>query len=277
MSSARLVIAVAVIVAAGGAFLWWQRNHPPPAPIAAAPVAPAPAPPAPPPPEPAAPAIRYPVPPAQPARGGLPSLDDADRYVTSALVELLGRKPVSSFLHIDGFVRGFVATVNNLATETATSQLWPVKQTGGHFETERHGGDVVASSRNADRYAAFVRFAEGVDTQRAVALYVRLYPLFQSAYEELGYPGKYFNDRVIEVIDDLAATPTIAGPIKLKQIKIDGSAPASGGLYLYEDPALEMRSAGQKILLRMGRENASALLAKLRDVRQRLVAAPVGH
>lgn len=27
--------------------------------------------------------------------------------------------------------------------------------------------------------------------------YVRLYPLFQKAYVELGYPNGYFNDRLI--------------------------------------------------------------------------------
>jgi hypothetical protein len=36
-----------------------------------------------------------------------------------------------------------------------------------------------------------------VDTRKAVALYVDLYPLFQGAYAELGYPNRYFNDRLI--------------------------------------------------------------------------------
>ena len=38
-------------------------------------------------------------------------------------------------------------------------------------------------------------------------VYERLYPLFQQAYEDLGYPGKYFNDRLVEVIDHLLQTP----------------------------------------------------------------------
>ena len=73
-----------------------------------------------------------------------------------------------------------------------------------------------------------------------MALYVRLYPLFQRAYEELGYPGQYFNDRVVEVIDSLLATPNVTEPIKVKRITVDGGAPsAGGGLYVFEDLSLE--------------------------------------
>jgi hypothetical protein len=211
------------------------------------------------------------VPPTQPAREGLPKLDASDDYLKRALVDLLGRKDVLSFLHLDGFVRNFVATVNNLATDNASTDLWPVKPTPGRFATEAREGAVVATAMNEERYASFVRFAVAVDAQRATALYVRLYPLFQSAYEDLGYPGKYFNDRVIEVIDDLLATPAVSGPVKVRQIEVDGSVSASGGLYLFADPTLESRSAGQKILLRMGSDNAAKLKDKLRDIRRRLV------
>ena len=49
--------------------------------------------------------------------------------------------------------------------------------------------------------------------QQLASIYVRYYPLFQEAYEELGYPGRYFNDRVIEIIDHLLQTPDIVEPI----------------------------------------------------------------
>jgi len=37
--------------------------------------------------------------------------------------------------------------------------------------------------------------------------------LFQQSYEDLGYPGQYFNDRLVEVIDDMLKTPDVQGPI----------------------------------------------------------------
>ena len=146
-----------------------------------------------------------------------------------ALVDLVGRKAVSTFLRLDGAIGRFVATVNNLATDGATADLWPVNRTPGRFETETRDGATVPSARNAERYAPFVRFAAGIDTERAVALYVRLYPLLQRAYENLGYPDAYLNDRVVVVIDDLLATPNVSGPIRVKRVGPDAGAGGGAG------------------------------------------------
>lgn len=276
--ASAIVVSLVVVALAAGAFVWWRYFRPAPTTPTAitSPATPLPSPP-PAPTVPAAPAIRYRVPPAPPPRIVLPPLDGSDSFLEKALVELLGRKGVQSFLHLDGIARNFVATVNNLASESAAAQMWPVKQTAGRFDTEAHDAALAISAKNADRYAAFVRFAQAVDTQRAVALYVRLYPLFQRAFEELGYPDKYFNDRVIEVIDNLLATPKVAEPIKVKRITVDGAPSTAGGLYMFEDPLLEASTAGQKILLRMGRENATKLMAKLADIRLRIVNSAVAQ
>ena len=117
---------------------------------------------------------------------------------------------------------------------------------------------MVISPGNSARYAAYVRIAQAVNAPKLVDAYVRFYPLFQRAYEELGYPKGYFNDRLIETLDDLLAAPDIKGPIKLTQPKV---------MYEFADPALEARSAGQKIMIRMGGENAARVKAKLREIR----------
>jgi hypothetical protein len=274
MSRGGVIGFVVLLVAAGGIF-WWRQSHRP------APVPPAPAPPplappsAPAPPPPPAPAIRNPVPASAP--GGLPSLDNSDGYVKKALVDLVGRKAVSTFLRLEGALRRFVATLNNLATDGATADLWPVDTTPGRFETEIRDGATVATARNAERYAPFVRFAAGIDTGRAVAMYVRLYPLLQRAYEDLGYPGEYLNDRVVTVIDNLLATPNVSGPIRVKRVGRDGGMGGGAGLYLFEDSALEAATAGQKILLRMGTENRAKLIAKLTEIRAQIAAGPPGR
>jgi hypothetical protein len=270
MNRGAVIASVVLLVAAAGLFGWRQAHRPPP-------VAPAPAPPSvAPPPAPPPPAIRNPVP-AGSAPGGLPSLDHSDAYVKNAVVDLVGRKAVSTFFRLDDAIRRFVATVNNLATDGATADLWPVNRTPGRFETETRDGATVPSAHNAERYAPFVRFAAGIDTARAVAMYVRLYPLLQRAYEDLGYPGTYLNDRVVTVIDNLLATPNVSGPIRVKRVGPDGGTSGSAGLYLYEDSALEAATAGQKILLRMGTENRSKLIAKLTEIRAQIATGPHGH
>ena len=51
--------------------------------------------------------------------------------------------------------------------------------------------------RNAARYDGIVGLLANVDAAKAVAAYRRIYPQLQKAYEDLGYPGRYFNDRVV--------------------------------------------------------------------------------
>jgi hypothetical protein len=41
-------------------------------------------------------------------------------------------------------------------------------------------------------------------------------------------------------------------------------------LYQYADPELESRSAGQKIMMRMGGENEAKVKAKLKEIRSEL-------
>jgi hypothetical protein len=102
-----------------------------------------------------------------------------------------------------------------------------------------------------------------VPTPALVVVYRRFYPLFQKQYENLGYPEKYFNDRVVEVIDHLLEAPDLQPPVLLRQPRV---------LYEFADPKLESLSAGQKILLRMGLKNARKIKAKLREIREALVS-----
>ena len=61
------------------------------------------------------------------------------------------------------------------------------------------------------------------------------------------------------MIDHLLATPEVAGPIRLTQ---------PGVFYQFADPTLEERSAGQKLLIRMGPQNATTIKDKLRELRK---------
>ena len=113
----------------------------------------------------------------------------------------------------------------------------------------------------AVRYAPLVKIVQTSDSKQLAAMYKRYYPLFQEAYVNLGYPEGYFNDRLIEVIDHLLATPDVSGPIRLTQPSVH---------YQFADPSLEERSAGQKTLIRMGPANAAAIKAKLRELRKEI-------
>ena len=161
----------------------------------------------------------------------------------------------------DEFVRRIVATVDNLPRREIALRTMPVRSAPGQFRTAGKGEDLTVSPENHARYSAYVELVRTMDTAKLVALYVRFYPLFQQAYQELGYPKAYFNDRVIEVIDHLIAAPELPTPATLVQPKV---------LYRFADPGLESRSAGEKILMRIGNENAAIVKAKLREIRREI-------
>lgn len=246
--------AIVVIALLGaGAWYWWQNREPPylPPPPKAAEA------------KPEAPA--GPKNPITPEAGAppLPALNESDGAVQQAGIDVVGPDAMAKFFNIDGLVRRIVATVDNLPRETLSQRLNPVRPMAGGFVTKGKDASLTIAPENAARYTPFVRVIEKVDAKKAAALYKRFYPLFQQAYEELGYPGKYFNDRLVEAIDNLLDAPEPAGPIALTVPHV---------LYEYRDPELESRSSGQKMMMRAGRDNEARLKAKLRELRQEVVA-----
>lgn len=228
---------------------------------------PAPAPPPPAAAVPAAPASAPTVVLAEPD-ASLPPLAAAD--VAGALTELLGR---TALVVTDDFARRFVATVDNLGRSHAPPIAWPVAPTTGRFAVTQADGRAVIAAENSARYTPFVLLAEGVDEAAAVKLYTRMYPLLQSAYRDLGFPGRSFHRRLVEVIDLLLATPQPPGPLPVQLVEVKGSVASERPWvrYEYADPALEALPAGQKILLRVGPEHQKRLKAVLAALRAELL------
>jgi len=268
------VILVVVLLGAGALWWRWSQTQAPGEPVAAStpPAASAPPDVAPPPAQPEQTAPLNPV--ETPPDPALPQLSDSDARVTGALNELLGKKNVTTFLNVDGFVRRFVATVDNLPREHAPSRVWPVVPIAPRFATTGSGENTTIALDNGQRYTPLVLLAEQVDPAAAVGVYFKLYPLFQQAFEELGYPGKYFNDRLVAVIDHLLAAPEPQGPVRVKTVEVKSDTPMAQPLvhYEYTDPQLEAMSAGQKMMVRVGLVNERRLKAKLKAFRAQLVA-----
>jgi hypothetical protein len=243
------VLAGAIAIAIAAWYLWPEAALPPPP---ATPVAKTEGP-------PAAKAPQHPVaPPSEP----LPPLKQSDPALFAGLSGLMSESVLRRFFDLEDIVRRIVATVDNLPRESYATRLNPVRPMPGPFAATGRDSTLAIAPANAARYADFVRMAEGVDSEKAVALYIRFYPLFQQAYLDLGYPEGYFNDRLVAVIDHLLAAPEVAGPIGLVTPHV---------LYEYADEKLQERSAGQKALIRMGPENAARLKAKLRELRAEIV------
>ncbi|HLW11080.1 MAG TPA: DUF3014 domain-containing protein [Casimicrobiaceae bacterium] len=254
-----LVILVALIVAG---MLVWRRTHAPEV-VSAPPQAAAPQPATP---APDTTAPKYPIeaastaPPA-PAET-LPAVADSDAALQDAMAAVFNGVPLDRIFHMQAIVPRFVATIDNLPRQTVALSKMPVKPIGGSVETTTTtDGHTLLRADNAERYTPYLRLMEQASTQKLVQTYVHFYPLFQKAYQDLGYPKGYFNDRLIEVIDHLLAAPDVPAPIALTQPKV---------LFEFADPSLEQLSAGQKMMIRIGPVNESRVKAKLADIRHAL-------
>jgi len=271
-------VAALLLTALGLGALYWVQQRPRSAPVErSAPIAEAPADPAS---APAEPAIRHPLDPALAASAPLPAPGDAQSQWRQALAEVIGRAAVTRFMQTENFAQRFVVTVDNLARVHAAPRLWPVQPTPGRFSVSGDGELRNVAAENAGRYTPFVTMATSIDARRAAAAYARMYPQLQSAYEELGYPNRYLNDRVVEVIDHLLATPEppSAGPL-MQLTEVKGSVPSTQPWLRYEfaDPDLQALSSGQRILLRVGPAHRQALKAKLSELRGMVTRAPASR
>ncbi len=208
----------------------------------------------------------------------LPPLNESDAMVLESLSGALGEATVMQFLVSEDLVSRFVASVDALTSRQVPGQVMAVQSLGGEFEASADmqpeglilnaEGDpipqFIMSPANFQRYSGQVEMFEAVNTEELFALYQRFSPLFEQAWAELGYPEGGFDERLVEVIDSLLATPEVQTPIRL--IKPEA-------FYLFSDPELEALPAGQKVLLRMGSANAGRVKAKLRVIRDLLVKA----
>jgi hypothetical protein len=206
----------------------------------------------------------HPVP-SSPVRA-LPRMAQSDAAVRNALGRIRGGPSLLPLLAADNLIRRFVSTVHRMPRATLPATASPLA--GGvvpnalPLEQAR-----VLGEGDFRRYEPLVRAVEGLDTQAAIGLYWRLYPLFEQAYGELAPDPPYFNDRLVEVIEHLLQTPSTAAPLRVLPV---------GSVYRFEDPRLEACSAGQKLLLRMGPANAARIAEKLRQVRKLLALRPPG-
>jgi len=191
----------------------------------------------------------------------LPSLNDIDAFLRIELVDIYG-KQLDSLLANDTLIDRIVATVDNLPRSHVAERVRPIGRISGVFTVAADERDsLVIDPANYERYRTLVDMFTLADPDTVADLYRRYYPLLQKSYESLGYPNAYFNDRVVDAIDHLLATPIPGEPPGLVRPHV---------LYEYENPEYEALSSGQKFLLRMGADHAAATKRALQELRDRI-------
>lgn len=268
-STTMIVIVVLALIAVAAAFFFLRDDAPGVSPTATTPVAVTPQAMASSSSASVAPMVEYTPP--QPAIEvePLPGLNDSDTSVLAALQQLRG-EGLLQLLVPQEVLRKFVLAVNNVAEGKVIHEYRPVISPPPPFIAETFSvmveGSAVDQERvspnNYQRYEPYVTTLALIDSDAAIAVYRRFYPLLEEAFRELGLKKPNFHSVMIAAIDNILATPDIQGDLLLVRPKV---------FYQYADPALETLPQTHKLMLRMGPENARSVKASLRQLRARLV------
>jgi hypothetical protein len=189
----------------------------------------------------------------------LPLLEQSDDYLLEILNKQFGGDRVTEWLVGERLAERLVVFVNSLDRLPVPVEMRPIVPVPGGPLIDAAGPEIRWSERNFRRYHPLVGMLESIGATEAASLYIRHYPLLQEAHSALATDTRYFNDRLIEIIDHLLATEDVPRP--------GFAVEAYEALYRLANEEKEAASAGQKILWRIGPEHSERVRSWLQRFR----------
>lgn len=191
----------------------------------------------------------------------LPSLDNSDTLAFNSALKLSSRHEYPLFLIKEELIRNFVVFVDNFSRGDLVSQFSPIKKPNEKFSVDTRGQKMFLSPQSYTRYNIYTDIINSINVKFAMNQYHTLKPLFDAAYQEIGYPDTAFEDSLNNAIEVVLDTPVINRPIELV---------APSAMYKFADPELEALPDAQKLIIRMGPDNILQLKAKLLQIQNAL-------
>ena len=186
----------------------------------------------------------------------LPPLSQSDTEIKEAVSNYLSNQAVK-LLADDDVIRRTVVYVDNLAKGKVAENHAPVVKPQDGFSVI--DDDIIITDPNSyERYTPYVAMFDTMSTAQVVRLYDQYKPLFEEAYEEIGYEGDAFNGTLTDAIDELLATPIPDTALPLVKNSVT---------YKYAYVEWEQLSSAQKQFLRMGPENMKKVKKRLEEIK----------
>lgn len=203
--------------------------------------------------------------PPKPVAPGLPLLEGSDPEIYRGLAGTV-RDPdevqLKGLLAPKDRIRRFVTTMTNLGDPKVPRRHLPVRSVPGSLVVKRTlDGRLAVDEANFRRYTPYVELLEAIDAEKLVKVYAHLSPLFDEAYRDLGFPKGGFNDPLLAGIDRVLAAPEQTGELIVKRLSAN---------YVFVDKSLEALPEIDKLMARMGPDNARRVKTRLRALRAQL-------
>ncbi|MGS0679946.1 DUF3014 domain-containing protein [Shewanella sp. 125m-7] len=198
-----------------------------------------------------------PVPEVEP----LPALVDSDAYVHQKVTAIADGMAIEPLLIEDNVVRQFVVFVDNLAQGELARKVSPLQAPSTQFTVSEIANKTYINPDSYHRYDLYADFLSSLNDQELAKTYKEMTPLLSEAFTELGYSKTSFNDRMQQAIEVMLDAPIIEQPIELDGVSVN---------YQFVDPKLEALPNAQKLMIRMGPENAKKVKSALRRLQKHL-------
>ncbi|WP_439134116.1 DUF3014 domain-containing protein, partial [Pseudomaricurvus sp.] len=154
--------------------------------------------------------------------------------------------------------RKWVLAVDLLAEGKLPLRHKPLDYPMPSFAVESLNDDeFVSEDSNAERMNQLINAVTTIPPKTLGRYYQSWLPLLEEAYGELGKEDD-FNERVDEAVERILAAKDIDDDEKLVQPHV---------FYEFEDKSLEQKTALDKALWRMGKENREKLQAYLKELK----------
>lgn len=184
----------------------------------------------------------------------VPVLNESDPFVLA--LPLSASPDYAKLLIQTDIIRSFVVFTDNFSRGELVTKFSPFKKPDEHFSVLEKDKKIHLNEQSYHRYDSYVNIIDAMDIGFVTREYLRLKPLFDQAYQEIGYPENSFDATLYNAIELAVNTPVIRQPITLV---------APSAMYKFADPELESLPDAQKLMLRMGPDNIVKLRAKLQQ------------
>ena len=194
----------------------------------------------------------------------LPKLGQSDEGIREKAKGLSLIPMPADWLKIDNIIRRITAAVDSIAEGQSPRASFKSLAPKKNFTLQKKGEKLYINPQSYTRYNLLADVFESLSTEGMVRVYKEFKPLFQEAYQELGYKDRDFQDTLIRAIKELLRAPVVKSDIALEEKVISYSTAGMA------DEKLEDLSDAQKHLLRMGPKNTAKVHGKLREIAQAL-------
>jgi len=195
---------------------------------------------------------------AAPEAAPLPPVDQMDTYLRALIGSLSSNPVLAQWLATDNLIRQMADAIDKVSRGRSPARDVPVLKPRAIFETSGTRGRLTINPASYRRYDALAGAVASLHAEGVAQAYRRIQPRLDEAYRALGRSENGVDTALNVALDVLLATPTVADPIQI--------VPGKGATYAFADPRLEALSPAQKQLLRMGPQNATVILERLRAI-----------